>query len=437
MSGTAATLSGGLVLSAVGLDFGSYTGQLIDLYGTSYGIGIQGSTQYFRSASRFSWHRGGVHSDTENAPGSGGTVAMTLDPSSNLYVTGNVFANSNQLATLAGPALTGTPTAPTAAPNTNTGQIATCAYVMGQGYATLASPSFTGNVGIGRTDAANPLHVVSPYVKTDTSARQVASFNTNEALASNPFQMGFGFVGNSTAATRTAWIQTGEYGTSNGGNLALQAYGGFVGIGTLSPGTKLHLNGGVFTINGAIAKGSAEANLIKLGSSTGGSSDAEFLLSRTAANQYSMQAVEQGVGYRDILLQPNGGNVGIGVTSTSEKLEISGNAKATDFIATSDERLKENIETIPDALGKVLGLRGVNYSLRSDTTHEKKMGVIAQEVEKVCPEVVHTDDKGMKTVSYGSLVGVLIEGMKAQNETIKKQQEQINQLMAMVAKLTE
>lgn len=72
------------------LSFGSQTRQMINLWGTSYGIGIQSSTTYFRSASRFSWHRGGVHSDTENDPGSGGAVAMSLDSSSNLNVTGDV-----------------------------------------------------------------------------------------------------------------------------------------------------------------------------------------------------------------------------------------------------------------------------------------------------------------------------------------------------------
>jgi hypothetical protein len=72
------------------LSFGSTTRQMINLWSSSYGIGVQDSTTYFRSGGRFSWHRGGVHSDTENAAGSGGTVAMTLDSSSNLSVTGDV-----------------------------------------------------------------------------------------------------------------------------------------------------------------------------------------------------------------------------------------------------------------------------------------------------------------------------------------------------------
>ena len=74
------------------VSFGSQTRQMLDLWSTSYGIGVQSNTTYFRSASRFSWHRGGSHSNTENAAGTGGTVAMTLDSSSNLHLTGDYYA---------------------------------------------------------------------------------------------------------------------------------------------------------------------------------------------------------------------------------------------------------------------------------------------------------------------------------------------------------
>ena len=77
------------------LSFGSTTSQMLNLYSTSYGAGVQSNTQYFRTASRFSWFRGGTHSNTENTAGSGGTVAMTLDSSSNLVVTGDVTAYSD------------------------------------------------------------------------------------------------------------------------------------------------------------------------------------------------------------------------------------------------------------------------------------------------------------------------------------------------------
>jgi len=74
--------------------------------------------------------------------------------------------------------------------------------------------------------------------------------------------------------------------------------------------------------------------------------------------------------------------------------------------ATSDERLKSDIETIDDALYKVMNMRGVSYTKQA----EKGIGVIAQEVEKVLPEVV--TDGEYKSVAYGNMVGVLIEAIK-------------------------
>lgn len=89
---TGGTLTGQLNIgTSTNLSFGSQTRQMINLWGTQYGIGIQSSTTYFRSDSRFSWHRGGSHNDNENNPG-GGTTAMTLDASSGLYVSGLIRA---------------------------------------------------------------------------------------------------------------------------------------------------------------------------------------------------------------------------------------------------------------------------------------------------------------------------------------------------------
>ena len=94
--------------------------------------------------------------------------------------------------------------------------------------------------------------------------------------------------------------------------------------------------------------------------------------------------------------------------------------------AYSDERLKSNIKTIDNALDKVTKLRGVSYT-KKDT---QGIGVIAQEVEKVIPEVVH--DGKYKSVAYGNMVGVLIEAMKEQQKQIDKQQKQIDELKKLI-----
>ena len=75
-----------------------------------------------------------------------------------------------------------------------------------------------------------------------------------------------------------------------------------------------------------------------------------------------------------------------------------------------DERLKDNIQTIPNALDKVMQMRGVLFTRIDDDTEKECTGVIAQEMEKIMPQVVR--EKEYKSVAYGNLVGVLIEAIK-------------------------
>ena len=96
--------------------------------------------------------------------------------------------------------------------------------------------------------------------------------------------------------------------------------------------------------------------------------------------------------------------------TTSTGITVSGEVDAT-----SDIKLKENIKTIENSLDKVLQLRGVEFDWKE--TKDSSIGLIAQEVEEVLPELVHeTDD--IKSVSYGNITAVLIEAIKEQNEII-------------------
>jgi hypothetical protein len=89
----------------------------------------------------------------------------------------------------------------------------------------------------------------------------------------------------------------------------------------------------------------------------------------------------------------------------------------------SDENLKDNVQTIPDALDKVTQLRGVEFDRNDIEGNPHQIGVIAQEVEKIIPEVVQTNGDGIKSVAYGNLVGLLIEA-------IKDLKEEVNELKA-------
>jgi hypothetical protein len=92
---------------------------------------------------------------------------------------------------------------------------------------------------------------------------------------------------------------------------------------------------------------------------------------------------------------------------------------AVSFNPISDARLKENVVTVDNALDKILQLRGVYYSWIIDTEQKKHIGVIAQEVQEVCPEaVLYHEETDTLTVSYNDLSGVFIEGFKELNQKL-------------------
>ena len=102
-----------------------------------------------------------------------------------------------------------------------------------------------------------------------------------------------------------------------------------------------------------------------------------------------------------------------------------GNITATgDVTAFSDKRLKTNIKTLDGK--KALQMRGVSFEKNGG----QGSGVIAQELEKIAPELVHTsnDDMQTKSVAYGNLVGYLIEAIKTQQEQIDELKQQVQDL---------
>lgn len=101
--------------------------------------------------------------------------------------------------------------------------------------------------------------------------------------------------------------------------------------------------------------------------------------------------------------------------------DTSGNWTATGNVtAYSDETLKDNIVTIENPLEKLNAIRGVTYNRNDIEGNPRHTGVIAQEVEKVLPEVVQTSDEGIKTVAYGNMVGLLIEAIKELKQEIEE-----------------
>jgi hypothetical protein len=117
-------------------------------------------------------------------------------------------------------------------------------------------------------------------------------------------------------------------------------------------------------------------------------------------------------------------------------IDYTGNVVANgDVTAFSDVRVKKNIVTIDSPLEKINAMRGVYYT-RIDTPGPRHIGVIAQEIETVLPEVVLTSGpNGNKSVAYANIVALLIEGIKEQGKQISTLQANIQDLQSKVAVL--
>ena len=130
----------------------------------------------------------------------------------------------------------------------------------------------------------------------------------------------------------------------------------------------------------------------------------------------------------------NLGNACMGVNGSANSISYGlyvtkGIYSTADIVAYSDVRKKTNIVTIDNALEKVMKLRGVFYNRIDDEKECRKTGVIAQEINEILPEVVtYAADVDEYGVSYGNIVGVLIEGMKEQQIQIEELKTIINGL---------
>lgn len=117
----------------------------------------------------------------------------------------------------------------------------------------------------------------------------------------------------------------------------------------------------------------------------------------------------------------NDGKVGIGTSSPSQTLDVQGNIEATAYYHDSDIRLKKNIKTIKNPIEKIKKLEGVEFDWKQ--TNKSTIGLIAQDVEKIIPEIVNTNEEGFKSVEYSNLVALLIEVVKEQQKQIEELQQ--------------
>ena len=213
------------------------------------------------------------------------------------------------------------------------------------------------------------------------------------------------------------------YFTGGGSELRFATTASGVARGTDSRTTRLTIaQDGVSTFNGKVhisREGASECcssgnYTLSLAENTGGSGTLARIQFHNAGVSEGYIALA-GSGSRRMYFGDNQA-VTMGIECTGS-ITAAGNVSGY-----SDIRLKENIETISNALYKVTQLRGVEFDRKDLPNKPHQIGVIAQEIEKVIPEVVH-EEEGVKSVSYGNLVGLLIEA-------IKDLKEEVNELKA-------
>ena len=117
-----------------------------------------------------------------------------------------------------------------------------------------------------------------------------------------------------------------------------------------------------------------------------------------------------------------------GDTTVSNDLTVSG-----DVVISSDARLKSNIVSLGSTLPKLLHIDGKCYEMKG----KQKIGVLAQEIKEVFPELVSEDDNEILAVNYQGLVPVLINALKEQDAKMKEQEKKINRLEKILLKLNE
>ena len=102
-----------------------------------------------------------------------------------------------------------------------------------------------------------------------------------------------------------------------------------------------------------------------------------------------------------------------------------------DVVIQSDARLKSNIVSLGSTLPKLLQIDGKSYEMKG----KQKIGVLAQEIQEVFPELVSEDDNEMLAVNYQGLVPVLINALKEQQSEIETYRDEVSELKEMVQKL--
>ncbi len=292
---------------------------------------------------------------------------------------------------------------------------------------------------------------ISAQVTGEGTANRVPVWTNNTTLGNSNLFQAFGKFGINNSNPGAMLDVTGKPGTSDvfGGNAttALRISGGSGALNASGFGTQ-GAGGGIQIISGIggplpaqLAAGGSGAILLITGGAGAtciGGGTRCALYNGGNGGSISLQPGSGGSGRSssghpgNVTLAATGGNVGIGSSAPTATLEIgAGRTTLADaWITRSSRRFKINIKPLNGALEKIQQLQGVSYERITDGQHE--IGVVAEDVDQVVPELVSRDSetKEIQGVDYSRLSALLIEAVKSQQAEIEQLKTKISELVS-------
>lgn len=274
-------------------------------------------------------------------------------------------------------------------PSTNNLQI----FELGGGGERFNIQNSTGNLGLNDVNPTEKLSLKG-RIKMDDPSKGLGKVLTSDANGVGTWQ--------TVGAAASGWTSTG----ANLHNTSL----GFIGIGTSAPHAQLQFSNSI--------------------------TNRKIILYEAVNNDH--QYYGMGINASTLRYQvesPNASHIfyaGLTASTSKELFRISGSGSVTVngvFTLTSDARLKKNVNPLENPMQKILTLDAKTYNWIDETKSQTtQFGMLAQEVEKIYPELVETNVTGYKSVNYIGLVPVLLEGIKDLQKQLNEKTSDINQM---------
>lgn len=318
------TNSGDFVIPSNSANFGTTTRQMINLFSSNYGIGVQSNTQYFRSGGTFSYHINGVHSDSANDPGTGGTEIVRVD---------------------------------------------------------------AAGIHIGPTNSGN---------------------------SSNGWFRSYGNTGWYNGTYGGGWHQNDSTFIKNYGSKSVAISKNFDSVYG-----NLHLTGTSPTISFWDTDDSAK-----------------WILHSNGGSMYFFKSATNAETAGDWVLKcqiKSDGNILLSGLSGTGNRAVYADSSGNLVLTASDSRLKKNIKPIHYGLNAIMSLNPITYQWKDQNRgNQVELGLVADDVLKIIPELVGTTKDKYLTMDYARLTPILIEALKElknDSDKLKKEHEDLKRIV--------